>query len=35
LKGIGIGELEAATTANFFRLFTKAQRAPAEPSACG
>ena len=27
LKGIGVAELEAATTENFFRLFTKAQRA--------
>ena len=35
LKGVGIAELEAATTANFFRLFTKAQRAQAERSACG
>ena len=26
LKGIGIAELEAATTANFFRLFSKAER---------
>lgn len=26
LKGMGIAELEAATTANFFRLFTKAER---------
>lgn len=26
LKGVGIAELEAATTANFFRLFTKAER---------
>ncbi len=30
LKGISIGELEATTTENFFRLFTKAER-----SACG
>ncbi|CAN5720783.1 TatD family hydrolase [soil metagenome] len=30
LKGIGIAELEAATTANFFRLFAKAER-----PACG
>lgn len=26
LKGVGIAELEAATTANFFRLFNKAER---------
>ena len=26
LKGVGIAELEAATTANFFRLFAKAER---------
>jgi TatD DNase family protein len=26
LKGIGVAELEAATTENFFRLFTKAER---------
>ena len=26
LKGVGLAELEAATTDNFFRLFTKAER---------
>ena len=26
LKGISVGELEAATTENFFRLFAKAER---------
>ena len=26
LKGVTIAELEAATTANFFRLFAKAER---------
>ena len=30
LKGISVGELEAATTENFFRLFAKAER-----GACG
>ena len=30
LKGISMAELEAATTGNFFRLFTKAQRAQAQ-----
>jgi len=34
LKGVAIAELEAATTANFFRLFTKAQRAQTERPAC-
>jgi len=34
LKGVSIAELETATTANFFRLFSKAQRAPVERSAC-
>lgn len=28
LKGVSVAELEAATTANFFRLFTKAERRP-------
>ena len=27
LKGVGVAELEAATTDNFFRLFAKAERA--------
>ena len=30
LKGVGVAELEAATTDNFFRLFAKAER-----SSCG
>jgi TatD DNase family protein len=30
LKGVGVAELEAATTDNFFRLFAKAER-----SRCG
>jgi TatD DNase family protein len=30
LKGIGLAELETATTENFFKLFEKAER-----SACG
>lgn len=35
LKGISMAELEVATTENFFRLFTKAERAQAERPACG
>jgi TatD DNase family protein len=34
LKGVGIADLEAATTDNFFRLFKKAQRAQAERQKC-
>ena len=34
LKGVGIAELEAATTENFFRLFAKAERARVESVAC-
>jgi len=34
LKGVGIAELESATTDNFFRLFTKAKRAEAERQEC-
>jgi TatD DNase family protein len=34
LKGVGIAEIEAATTENFFRLFAKAERAKMESAAC-
>jgi TatD DNase family protein len=34
LKGVGVADLEAATTDNFFRLFAKAQRAQAERLKC-
>ena len=30
LKGVGLAELEATTTDNFFKLFAKAQRPPVE-----
>jgi TatD DNase family protein len=33
IKGLSRGEVEAATTDNFFRLFTKAKRPPGSP--CG
>ena len=33
IRGIPVGEVERATTANFFRLFTKAQ--PPADTACG
>jgi TatD DNase family protein len=33
LKGLALAEIEAATTDNFFRLFTKAKRPPGSP--CG
>jgi len=35
LKGVGLGELETATTDNFFRLFAKAERAQVEGARCG
>ena len=35
LKGVGVAELEAATTDNFFRLFAKAERATLEGARCG
>jgi TatD DNase family protein len=35
LKGVGLAELEAATTDNFFRLFAKAQRPQEERAQCG
>ena len=35
LKGVGLGDLEAATTDNFFRLFAKAERAQLESARCG
>ncbi len=35
LKGVSVAEFEAATTENFFKLFTKAHRAQAERLACG
>ena len=35
LKGVGVAELEAATTDNFFRLFAKAERAKVEAARCG
>ena len=35
LKGVGVAELEAATTDNFFRLFAKAERAKLEDARCG
>jgi TatD DNase family protein len=34
LKGVGVPELEAATTDNFFRLFAKAERATVEGARC-
>jgi TatD DNase family protein len=33
VKGLALAEIEAATTDNFFRLFTKAQRPPGSPCA--
>jgi TatD DNase family protein len=35
LKGVGVAELEAVTTDNFFRLFAKAERAELEGARCG
>jgi TatD DNase family protein len=31
VKGLTLGAIEAATTDNFFRLFTKAKRPPDSP----
>ena len=35
LKGVGVAELEAVTTDNFFRLFAKAERAKLGGARCG